>query len=111
MSNPSTPQQSMNHTLKRIGCAAAAFSGVAGAIYAVSTGIRKGDFSSALWAMDPAAAPPLSTQRQLREEDSGEEQPSKKHRAESYEARELEQPFAAHCARVQPGRQQVHIAV
>ena len=73
MSNPSTPQQSMNHTLKRIGCAAAAFSGVAGAIYAVSTGIRKGDFSSALWAMDPAAAPPLSTQRQLREGDSGEE--------------------------------------
>ena len=54
--------------MRRVGCAAVAFSGLAGTVYAITSGMRRGDFSRALWAVDPLASPPLSTQRQLREE-------------------------------------------
>ena len=68
MSKHSAPNK-MNTALKRIGYAAMGISGVAGAVYAVSTDIRKRDLSMR-WALDPMAAPPQAVQRQLRGADS-----------------------------------------
>jgi len=58
--------QTMYTTLTRIRNAAMAVGGVAGAVYAVTRGLRKRDLS-AIWDFDPVAAPPRAVQNQLRD--------------------------------------------